>query len=156
VKYHHELVGANFRLDAVQAAILRVKLPHLERWTRARRNNAERYEALFSRAGVAEMVKLPARAAGATHIFNQFVIRVCERDRLRAHLQASGIGTEVYYPIPLHLQPCFRELAYRPGAFPCAEAASDEVLALPIYGELTADQQSWVVEAIRTFFQEQT
>jgi dTDP-4-amino-4,6-dideoxygalactose transaminase len=155
VKYHHELVGANFRLDAVQAAILRVKLPHLERWTRARRNNAERYEALFNRAGVADMVKLPVRAAGATHIFNQFVIRVRERDRLRSHLQASGIGTEIYYPIPLHLQACFRELAYRPGAFPCAEAASDEVLALPIYSELTEDQQSWVVEAIRAFFQGQ-
>jgi dTDP-4-amino-4,6-dideoxygalactose transaminase len=156
VKYRHELVGANFRLDALQAAVLRVKLPHLEGWTGARIRNAGRYEALFRRAELTRFVKLPVRCAGSTHIFNQFVIRVpAERDRLRVHLQASGIGTEVYYPIPLHLQPCFRGLGYGPGAFPAAEAAANEVLALPIYGELTEDQQSWVVEAIRIFFQEQ-
>jgi dTDP-4-amino-4,6-dideoxygalactose transaminase len=156
VKYHHELVGGNFRLDAIQAAILRVKLPYLERWTRARVRNAERYEALFAKAGLTEIVKLPVRSTDSTHIFNQFVIRVAERDRLRLHLQTSGIGTEVYYPVPLHLQPCFRGLGYRRGAFPAAEAAADEALALPIYGELTEDQQSWVVEAIQSFFQERS
>jgi dTDP-4-amino-4,6-dideoxygalactose transaminase len=153
VKYHHDVVGANFRLDALQAAILRVKLPRLDSWTAARRRNAERYEALFRQAGLGDTVTLPARSADSTHIYNQFVIRVAERDRLRAHLQASGIGTEVYYPIPLHLQPCFRELGHGAGSFPVAEAAANEALALPIYGELTEAQQSWVVESIRNFFQ---
>jgi dTDP-4-amino-4,6-dideoxygalactose transaminase len=153
VKYHHDVVGANFRLDALQAAILRVKLPHLDGWTAARRRNAQRYEALFATAGLRGTVGLPARAAESTHIYNQFVIRVPERDRLRAHLQSSGIGTEVYYPVPLHLQPCFRELGYRTGSFPVAETAANEALALPIYGELTEAQQSWVVESIRNFFQ---
>jgi dTDP-4-amino-4,6-dideoxygalactose transaminase len=153
VKYHHDVVGANFRLDALQAAILRVKLPHLDSWTAARRRNAERYEALFKQADLAGTVTLPARATASTHIYNQFVVRVPQRDRLRAHLQSNGIGTEVYYPIPLHLQPCFRELGYRPGSFPVAETAANEALALPIYGELTEAQQSWVVESIRNFFQ---
>ena len=154
VKYHHDVIGANFRLDALQAAILRVKLPHLNSWTAARRRNAERYEALFKEAGLAGTVTLPSRSSESTHIFNQFVIRVPERDRLRAHLQSSGIGSEVYYPIPLHLQPCFRGLGYGTGSFPVAETAADEALALPIYGELTEVQQSSVVEVIRHFFQQ--
>jgi dTDP-4-amino-4,6-dideoxygalactose transaminase len=153
VKYHHELVGGNFRIDALQAAILRVKLPHLNAWTTARRRNAERYDALFAQDGLANTVTLPARSQHSTHIYNQFVIRVPERDRLRAHLQSSGIGTEVYYPVPLHLQPCFRHLGYGSGSFPVAETAANEALALPIYGELTEAQQSWVVETIRTFYQ---
>jgi dTDP-4-amino-4,6-dideoxygalactose transaminase len=152
VKYHHDLVGANFRIDALQAAILRVKLPHLDGWTASRRRNAERYEAMFKEADLGGTVTLPSRSPDSTHIYNQFVIRVPERDRLRAHLQSSGIGTEVYYPIPLHLQPCFRELGYRVGSLPVAETAAHEALALPIYGELTEAQQSWVVEAIRNFF----
>ena len=152
-KYHHDLVGANFRIDALQAAILRVKLPHLEGWTAARRRNAERYQTLFETAGLEGQVTLPARSADSTHIYNQFVIRVPERDRLRAHLQSSGIGTEVYYPVPLHLQPCFRELGYRSGSFPAAEAAAREVLALPIYGELTGAQQARVVDEICRFFE---
>lgn len=154
VKYHHDLVGGNFRLDALQAAILRVKLPHLESWTSARRKNAERYRALFAQAGLVGTVTLPAQAADRTHIYNQFVIRVPERDRLRAHLQSSGIGTEVYYPLPLHLQPCLRDLGYRAGSFPVAETAANEALALPIYGELTEAQQSRVVETIRNFYQQ--
>jgi dTDP-4-amino-4,6-dideoxygalactose transaminase len=154
VKYHHELVGANFRIDALQAAILRVKLPHVNAWTAARRRNAERYDALFTRAGLTNTVTLPARSADSTHIYNQFVIRVPERDRLRAHLQSSGVGTEVYYPVPLHLQPCFRELGYTPGSLPVAETAANEALALPIYGELTEAQQGWVVEAISNFYQQ--
>src|SRR5688572_5269626 len=154
VKYHHELVGANFRIDALQAAILRVKLPHLNAWTTARRRNAERYEALFAKAGLTSSVRLPTRSADSTHIYNQFVIRVSERDRLRAHLQSSGIGTEIYYPVPLHLQTCFRELGYGPGSLPVAETAANEALALPIYGELTEAQQSWVVETIHNFYQQ--
>ena len=154
VKYHHDMVGANFRIDALQAAILRVKLPHLDGWTAARRRNAERYEALFKKADLGGTVTLPARSPDSTHIYNQFVIRVPERDRLRAHLQSSGIGTEVYYPIPLHLQPCFRELGYGTGSFPVAETAANEALALPIYGELTEAQQSWIVESIGHFFQQ--
>jgi dTDP-4-amino-4,6-dideoxygalactose transaminase len=152
VKYHHDLVGANFRLDALQAAILRVKLPHLQSWTDARQKTAGRYRALFAQAGLVGTVTLPTQSADSTHIYNQFVIRVPERDRLRAHLQSSGIGTEVYYPVPIHLQPCFRDLGYRAGSFPVAETAANEALALPIYGELTEAQQSWVVDAIREFF----
>ena len=154
VKYHHDLIGGNFRLDALQAAILRVKLPHLNGWTAARRRNAERYEALFKETGLMGTVTLPARLPESTHIYNQFVIRAPERDHLRAYLQSSGIGTEVYYPVPLHLQPCFRGLGYRRGSFPIAETAANEALALPIYGELSEGQQSWVVEAIHNFFRQ--
>jgi dTDP-4-amino-4,6-dideoxygalactose transaminase len=152
VKYHHDSVGANFRLDALHAAILRVKLPHLNGWTAARRRNAERYNELFASAKLTDAVTLPVRDDNSTHIYHQYVIRVRERDRLRGHLTERGIGTEVYYPVPLHLQPCFRGLGYASGAFPAAEAAAGEVLALPIYGELTEAQQTWVVEAIREFF----
>ena len=153
-KYHHETVGGNFRLDALQAAVLRVKLPHLEAWTAARQRNADRYEALFSQSGLASTVRVPQRAPGRTHIYNQFVLRVPERDQLRAYLQTQGIGTEIYYPEPLHLQPCFRGLGYAAGSFPVAEAAAREVLALPIYPELSEAQQAWVVEAIQLFFQQ--
>jgi dTDP-4-amino-4,6-dideoxygalactose transaminase len=152
VKYHHDSVGANFRLDALHSAILRVKLPHLNAWTAARRRNAERYDKLFAGAKLTDEVKLPVHADNSTHIYHQYVVRVRERDRLRAHLKERGIGTEVYYPLPLHLQPCFRGLGYSAGAFPVAEAAAREVLALPIYGELTEAQQTWVVDAIREFF----
>jgi dTDP-4-amino-4,6-dideoxygalactose transaminase len=154
VKYHHDMVGANFRLDALQAAILRVKLPHLSGWTAARVRNAERYEALFKEAGLVGTVTLPARSPESTHIYNQFVIRVPEREKLRAHLQSSGIGTEVYYPVALHLQPCFRDLGYQRGSLPVAETATNEALAIPIYGELSEAQQSWVVEAIGNFFRQ--
>jgi dTDP-4-amino-4,6-dideoxygalactose transaminase len=153
VKYHHDVVGGNFRLDALQAAILRVKLPNLDGWTAARRRNAERYEALFKKADLGGVVVLPSRSADSTHVYNQFVVRVPERDRVRAYLQSSGIGTEVYYPVPLHLQPCFHELGYRAGSLPVAETAANEALALPIYGELREEQQSSVVEAIGNFFQ---
>src|SRR5688572_26951488 len=150
-KYYHHLVGANFRIDALQAAILRVKLPHLAAWTERRRANAARYRALFAAAAVSE-VTLPVEAPERTHIYNQFVIRAPERDRLRAHLDAAGIGTEVYYPVPFHLQRCFADLGYKAGAFPVAEAAALSSLALPIYPELTHEQQTAVVDAIRTFY----
>ncbi len=150
-KYYHHLVGANFRIDAMQAAVLRVKLPHLQAWSDARRVNAARYRALFADAGLDEVV-LPVEAPDRTHIYNQFVIRVPGRDRLKKHLDAAGIGTEIYYPVPFHLQQCFADLGYQPGAFPVAEAAATSSLALPIYPELTPAQQSCVVGAIRNFY----
>ena len=147
-KYFHKRVGANFRLDAIQAAVLRVKLPHLARWTSRRRENAVRYDALFADAGLTDRVTLPAAPADRRHIFNQYVIRVPDRDRVRAFLAERRIGTEIYYPVPFHLQECFVGLGYRRGDFPQAEAAAASTLALPIYGELTADQQAAVVAAI--------
>lgn len=150
-KYYHHLVGANFRIDALQAAVLRVKLPHLAAWSDARRANAARYRALFAEAGLSD-VTLPVEAPDRTHIYNQFVIRVPERDRLRQHLDAAGIGTEIYYPVPFHLQQCFIGLGYKAGVFPVAEAAAATSVALPIYPELTVAQQSTVVGAIRNFY----
>ena len=150
-KYYHHLVGANFRIDALQAAVLRVKLPYLPAWSDARRANAARYRALFADAGLSQ-VTLPVEAPERTHIYNQFVIRVPQRDRLRAHLDAVGIGTEVYYPVPFHLQECFAGLGYKAGAFPVAEAAAQQSLALPIYPELNVAQQAAVVDAIRNFY----
>ena len=150
-KYYHHLVGANFRIDAIQAAVLRVKLPHLQTWSDARRANAARYRALFADAGL-KRVTLPCEAPNRTHIYNQFVVRVPERDRLKKHLDAAGIGTEIYYPVPFHLQQCFADLGYQAGAFPVAEEAARSSLALPIYPELTPAQQAAVVGAIRTFY----
>ena len=150
-KYYHHLVGANFRIDALQAAVLRVKLPYLESWSNGRRANAARYRALFADAGLTD-VTLPVEAPERNHIYNQFVIRVPKRDQLRAHLDAAGVGTEVYYPVPFHLQTCFADLGHQAGAFPVAEAAARDSLALPIYPELTSAQQAAVVGAIRTFY----
>jgi dTDP-4-amino-4,6-dideoxygalactose transaminase len=147
-KYFHKRIGGNFRLDALQAAVLRVKLPHLDRWTAMRRANADRYDSLFARSAAAARVTLPRRAADRTHIFNQYVIRVPGREAVRARLDACGIGTEVYYPVPFHQQECFAPLGHRAGQFPHAEAAAAETLALPIYGELTEAQQREVVNAV--------
>lgn len=146
-RYYHQVVGGNFRLDELQAAVLRVKLPHLSGWTAARQKNAAAYRGLFADAGLTQVV-LPVERDDRTHIYNQFVIRVPNRDAVKAHLQAAGIGCEVYYPVPFHLQQCFSSLGYQPGAFPHAEAAALDSLALPIYGELTHDQLAMVVEAI--------
>ena len=146
-KYYHHLVGANFRMDEIQAAVLRVKAPHLAAWTRGRQANAARYRSLFKGAGLEALV-LPTEPADRTHIFNQFVIRSSERDALKQHLDSERIGNEIYYPVPLHLQPCFAALGYRPGDFPHAERAARESLAIPIYGELTLAQQEAVVAAI--------
>jgi dTDP-4-amino-4,6-dideoxygalactose transaminase len=148
-KYYHHVVGANFRMDEIQAAVLRVKAPHLRAWTEGRQANAARYRALFRKAGL-ERVSLPAEPADRTHIFNQFVIRTGERDQLKRHLDQERIGNEIYYPVPLHLQPCFAPLGHRRGDFPMAERAAEESLAIPIYGELTAAQQESVVSAIGT------
>ena len=147
-KYFHKRIGGNFRLDALQAAVLRVKLPHLEVWTEARRANARRYDAMFAEAGLTERVELPTEQPGYRHIYNQYIVRVDNRDRVREQLTARGIGTEIYYPVPFHLQECFAPLGYRRGAFPHAERAADTTLALPIYGELTEAQQLAVVEGI--------
>jgi dTDP-4-amino-4,6-dideoxygalactose transaminase len=147
-KYYHQKVGGNFRLDALQAAILRVKLPHLPGWTAMRRENAARYRRLFGEVLTDPAVVLPLEPEGRFHIYNQFVVRVPRRDRVRALLTEGGVGTEVYYPVPFHLQECFATLGYRRGDFPAAEAASESTLALPIYGELTVAQQEFVVQAL--------
>jgi dTDP-4-amino-4,6-dideoxygalactose transaminase len=149
-KYYHRIVGGNFRLDALQAAVLRVKLKHLNRWTEMRRNNAKRYRSLFEEMGLLEGVSLPEDSAG--HIYNQFVARFPDRDRLQRFLREKGVETEVYYPVPLHLQDCFGDLGYPSGDFPNAEAAASDSLALPAYPELTEDQQRYVVEKIREFY----
>jgi dTDP-4-amino-4,6-dideoxygalactose transaminase len=153
-KYYHHLVGANFRMDALQAAVLRVKAPHLERWTAGRRRNAARYRELFRAAGLDGAVVLPAEPVDRTHIYNQFVIRTADRDGLKRHLDEHGIGNEIYYPVPFHLQPCFAHLGYRRGAFPHAERAAAESLAIPVYGELTAAQQERVVAAVGQFVEQ--
>ncbi|MFI5126349.1 MAG: DegT/DnrJ/EryC1/StrS family aminotransferase [Candidatus Acidiferrales bacterium] len=152
-KYEYEIVGINSRLDALQAAILRVKLRHLESWTEGRRCNAERYRALFAEFALTERVMLPEVPAERTHVYNQFVIRVAERDALRAFLKERGIPTEVYYPSPLHLERAFQYLGYKAGAFPAAEAASKQVIALPIYPELREEQQRSIVSAIAEFYE---
>jgi dTDP-4-amino-4,6-dideoxygalactose transaminase len=149
-KYFHKIVGGNFRIDAIQAAVLRVKLRHLEGWTEGRRRNAERYRALFKQAGLP--VAAPVEPSERHHIYNQFVIRAPRRDALRTHLESAGVGTEIYYPVPFHLQECFKALGHRVGDFPEAECAAAETLALPIYGELTESQQAYVVEAIAGFY----
>jgi dTDP-4-amino-4,6-dideoxygalactose transaminase len=160
-KYYHAIVGGNFRLDALQAAVLRVKLRHLDRWTEGRRRNADTYRALFAETGLATdgasgattadaAVILPAGAPG--HIYNQFVIRVRNRDGLQAHLKEHGVGTEIYYPVPLHRQQCFADLGYAEGRLPHAEAAARETLALPIYPELTELQIEQVVDTVRGFY----
>ena len=150
-RYYHHVVGGNFRMDALQAAILRVKAPHLAAWTEARRANAARYRELLGAAGLDGAVTLPVDPTDRLHIYNQFVIRTADRDGLKKHLDAQGIGNEIYYPVPFHLQPCFADLGYRRGAFPHAERAAAESLAIPIYGELTRDQQDAVVSAIASF-----
>ena len=150
-KYYHHVVGANFRMDALQAAILRVKAPHLDAWTEGRRRNAARYRALFHDAGLGHTVVLPVEPADRRHIYNQFVIRTADRDGLKRHLDQHGIGNEIYYPVPFHLQPCFADLGHRRGAFPHAERAAAETLAIPIYGELTEAQQHTVVSTIEQF-----
>jgi dTDP-4-amino-4,6-dideoxygalactose transaminase len=142
--------GGNFRLDALQAAVLRVKLKHLNEWTKMRRTNAKRYRALLSDRALSQCVSAPEDSAG--HIYNQFVARFPDRDRLRSFLREKGVETEVYYPAPLHLQECFRDLGYQTGDFPQAEAAARESLALPIYPEISEEQQEYVVEKIREFY----
>ncbi len=147
-KYVHHEVGGNFRLDALQAAVLRVKLPHLAQWNSQRRANADRYRSLFSARGLRQRIRLPIEPSGRTHVYHQFVVRLPGRDRVRAHLASRDVGTEVYYPVPFHRQPCFAHLPTAAGAFPNADAAAADVVALPIFPELTAAQQEHVVNSI--------
>lgn len=151
-KYYHALIGGNFRLDELQAAVLLIKLRHLDAWTTARQANADRYDELFRQADLGSAVRVPARVPGFRHIFNQYVIRTAKRDELRAHLAAKGIGTEIYYPVPLHAQRCFAYLEHAPEDFPKSQRAADEVLALPIYPELRPEQLEYVVRQIAGFF----
>lgn len=163
-KYYNKVVGGNFRLDALQAAVLRVKLPYLDGWTGARQRNAAAYRRLFGEAGLVLAdpeaigrqpgLSLPQEAGYGRHIYNQFVIRVTRRDDLLAYLKQQRIGTEIYYPVPLHLQECFAGLGYRPGDFPHSERAAAQTLALPIYAELTEDMLAAVVKAIAAFYSE--
>lgn len=150
-KYYHQVVGICSRLDALQAAVLRVKLKYLDGWTESRQANAARYGRLFQEAGVEEVVP-PKIHSNCRHIFHQYTIRCSRRDELKAHLQQSGIGSEVYYPVPLHRQQCFEFLGYKLGDLPETEQAALECLSLPIYPELAAHQQQYVVEKIAEFY----
>ena len=150
-KYIHREVGGNFRLDALQAAVLRAKLPHLGEWNARRRENALRYQQLFADRRLTDRLGLQCEPPGSTHVYHQFVIRVPNRDALRAHLSDRGVGTEVYYPVPLHRQECFAAFTRDAVACPNADAAAREVLALPIFPELTSDEQRYVVDAIAEF-----
>lgn len=152
-KYYHKWIGLNSRLDGFQGAVLRVKLPFLDEWSDRRKANADYYRQLFADAGLTEYIGLPFESENRRHIYNQFVIRVpFQRDKLRAFLAANGIGTDVYYPVSLHLQECFAYLGYKAGDFPESERASRETLALPIFPELKREQQEYVVEKIAEFF----
>jgi dTDP-4-amino-4,6-dideoxygalactose transaminase len=150
-KYYHSAVGGNFRLDELQAAVLVIKLKHLDDWTHARQANAAHYDELFRNADLGDAVQLPARVPGFRHIFNQYVIRLRKRDELKSHLAANGVGAEIYYPVPLHAQQCFAYLEHEPNDFPQAQRAAAEVLALPIYPELTAEQREYVVRQVAAF-----
>ncbi len=152
-KYYHKMIGGNFRLDALQAAVLNVKLKHLESWTAARRANAKRYDVLLENSGLLKkgIVSLPA-VVRERHIFNQYVIRADRRDDLIAHLKKHDIGCEVYYPVPLHLQECFAHFGHKAGDFPVSEKAALETLALPVYPELTDEQARFVVDTVASFY----
>ena len=153
VKYYHKWVGLNSRLDGFQGAVLRVKLPHLEGWTEARRSNAARYRQLFTDAGLTEQIGLPIERENCRHIYNQYVIRVPNRrDELRDYLAEHNVGSDIYYPVPLHLQECFAYLGYKTSDLPESERAANETLAIPIYPELNPSQQEYVVSTITEFF----
>ena len=152
-KYYHRYIGGNFRLDAIQAAIVSIKLKYLDAWTAARQSNARLYRRMFSDAGLADRIRVPLERHDR-HIYNQFVIEVAgERDRLRDYLLQNGVGCEIYYPVPLHLQECFSGLGHKPGDFPASEHAAGHTLAIPVYPELTEQQQAYVVETIRAFYE---
>jgi len=153
-RYYHDVVGINSRLDSIQAAILRVKLPHLDTWTTQRQENAARYGELFAAAGLADQVTVPTDETRGRHVWNQYVIRIKggQRDALRKHLADHNVGTEIYYPVPLHLQKCFAHLGWRHGDLPATERAADETLALPIFPELQREEQETVVGRIAEFF----
>ncbi len=157
IKYYHDFIGGNFRLDNLQAAVLDIKLKYIESWHEGRRTNAKKYEKLFTDRGLIEFVTLPVakyKDSGVKnyHIYNQYVIRVKDRDRLKNYLTENGIGCEIYYPLPFHLQNCFSYLGYKKGDFPKAEKAAEDVLAIPVYPELTDSQIEYVVDTIEKFY----
>ena len=151
-KYYHAIIGGNFRLDALQAAVLSVKLNYLDDWSRRRQANADYYDDAFASSDVASVVKTPHRIADGRHIFNQYVISVPRRDDLRAYLKDNGIATEIYYPVPLHQQQCFADLGYSVGSCPRSESAAESTLALPVYPELTRLQLDYIVSRIGDFY----
>jgi dTDP-4-amino-4,6-dideoxygalactose transaminase len=152
-KYYHALIGGNFRIDELQAAVLNVKLRRLDEWTEGRQRNAAYYDRAFAQAALGESLRTPPAAPqGARHIYNQYVIRARERDALRAHLSAAGVGTEIYYPVPLHLQQCFAYLGHKVGDYPQSERAAQETLALPVFPELRETQLQYVVDTIAAFY----
>jgi len=151
-KYYHPLIGGNFRIDELQAAVLNVKLPHLDAWTAARQRNAAFYDRAFANAKLGNAVQTPVAARGGRHIYNQYVIRAQDRDPLRQHLAQLKVGSEIYYPVPLHLQHCFAYLGQAAGAFPASEAAAAQTVALPIYPELVPEQLQYVVDGIARFY----
>lgn len=150
-KYRHRLVGGNFRFDALQAAVVLVKLRHLSEWTEQRRKNAQRYDLLFAEAGLADRLVMPVERTGR-HVFNQYVVRTQRRDDLKGFLTEQGVGTEVYYPVPLHMQECFAGIGGSEGDFPESEKAAKETLALPVYPELSDEQAEYVVKCIAAFY----
>lgn len=151
-KYYHQLVGGNFRIDELQSVVLVIKLRHLDAWSAGRQENACYYYGAFEKAGLKGRVTLPTAPQGARHIYNQFVIRVPDRDGLKKHLAACGVGSEIYYPVPLHLQQCFGYLGQGMGSFPESERAAAETLALPIFPELTKPQLQYVVDCIAGYY----
>jgi dTDP-4-amino-4,6-dideoxygalactose transaminase len=151
-KYFHAVIGGNFRIDELQAAVLRVKLKYLDGWTEARQRNAAYYNAAFSGADFSNNVSTPQAKVAGRHIFNQYILRVKNRDALKSHLTARSIGTEIYYPVPLHLQQCFAYLKHAPGDFPESERAAAETLALPVYPELTRAQLDHVIASVSEFY----
>ena len=151
-KYFHAVIGGNFRIDELQAAVLRVKLKYLDGWTQGRQRNAAYYDSAFAEAGLGQKLRTPTAIEGGRHIFNQYVVRVQRRDALKQRLAERSIGTEIYYPVPLHLQACFAYLNYRPGDFPHSERAAEGTLALPIYPELEEAQLAHVVATILDFY----
>lgn len=151
-RYFHKEIGINSRLDELQAVVLRIKLKRLKAWTEARVVNAAHYDSLFADAGLGDKVKTPVSSKDSGHVYNQYVIRAAKRDKLREHLAKKDIGTGIYYPLPLHLQECFKGLGYKRGSLPVSEGAAKETLALPIYPELNAAKQKFVVSSIAKFY----
>jgi dTDP-4-amino-4,6-dideoxygalactose transaminase len=151
-KYYHAVIGGNFRIDEVQAAVLRIKLRHLDSWTAGRQRNAAAYGELFAEAGLTDVVTLPHEMPGGRHIYNQYVIRAPRRDALKQHLADNSVGSEIYYPVPLHLQACFSYLGGGAGDCPESERAAAETLALPVYPELSREQLAYVVDSIARFY----
>lgn len=152
VRYLHEAIGINSRLDALQAVVLLIKLKYLDQWAEGRRRNAATYDHLFKEAGLLDRVTVPTVHPGNFHVYNQYTIRVSRRDDLRSYLKDQGVGTEIYYPLPMHLQNCYKDLGHKKGSFPMSEESAEQVLSLPIYAELSDSHLSYVVDTIAEFY----